>query len=694
DNSTLTLGEHPGNFIALHPYAYGMTGEAGVKGGGHLMCGVKDPTGDWLNFIRRFDALDVQAPSYCYGYVCPMVIRVYSSAFHNMDFNGYYISNFVGEKVKHQPTYKHSSRNLYIWAVSSSKYLISKFPSRNFEDCPPYLEIEYDQPRDVLFDDMGLKYCFSLHANLRWKSAYDKSMSPLNVEWIEFHPLFSGQEFDLAIIGLDGAIQRQVKSLKVHVFNQLIGLKLFESTGILNFIPSACLNSMGMCYIDQGSGKTIKSCIPSKLSPKTNASVGFGRTSMDLRNLCSEGKSEYIDPPIVLGDTKITMWGEVRQEVLEYEESRSDLKDEDRQIRNLQRNVLECFAMVTLEFANPNRRGVRCYERRKKCLKDFGWCRVGRGDFGFCSEANVLPDKPESRYPLFEVQTFIYPKKQCENGSLLASTTRICTGHITRSATEYIFLVERDLIASRPSLTYGQNSEVVVYEVVEYINGIQRPMVRARDEFGRYRTLKSSLEGVCHGAGGEDDYDNGSPTYFRYPIQETWTGQDQEPGNSYAVLYSLQGMTGRFCNFEEYYDTEVLVAHSEVMGWINEVIGEVEGFRKFYDPAISEINMDLKQLEITTTASTTRLAKTTTDFAKAWGNSEPFVHYKDRLGTDQYLPPDFQPYWPRNQLIQTKPPLIYFENYVLDDWDRNSGHFKSCNIGVYLVAILTMCLFS
>eukprot|EP00094_Tigriopus_californicus_P005983 TCALIF_05764-PA protein Name:"Protein of unknown function" AED:0.00 eAED:0.00 QI:194/1/1/1/0.54/0.5/12/66/409 len=409
------------------------------------------------------------------------------------------------------------------------------------------------------------------------------------------------------------------------------------------------------------------------------------------------------------------MWGEVRQEdspyyknrrainkyqceyfyeVLEYEESRSDLKDEDRQIRNLQRNVLECFAMVTLEFANPNRRGVRCYERRKKCLKDFGWCRVGRGDFGFCSEANVLPDKPESRYPLFEVQTFIYPKKQCENGSLLASTTRICTGHITRSATEYIFLVERDLIASRPSLTYGQNSEVVVYEVVEYINGIQRPMVRARDEFGRYRTLKSSLEGVCHGAGGEDDYDNGSPTYFRYPIQETWTGQDQEPGNSYAVLYSLQGMTGRFCNFEEYYDTEVLVAHSEVMGWINEVIGEVEGFRKFYDPAISEINMDLKQLEITTTASTTRLAKTTTDFAKAWGNSEPFVHYKDRLGTDQYLPPDFQPYWPRNQLIQTKPPLIYFENYVLDDWDRNSGHFKSCNIGVYLVAILTMCLFS
>lgn len=45
------------------------------------------------------------------------------------------------------------------------------------------------------------------------------------------------------------------------------------------------------------------------------------------------------------------------------------------------------------------------------------------------------------------------------------------------------------------------------------------------------------------------------------------------------------------------------------MGWINEVIGEVEGFREFYDPAISEISMDLKQLEITTTASTTRLAK-------------------------------------------------------------------------------------
>ena len=86
--------------------------------------------------------------------------------------------------------------------------------------------------------------------------------------------------------------------------------------------------------------------------------------------------------------------------------------------------------------------------------------------------------------------------------------------------------------------------------------------------------LFSALDGVCHGAGGESEYDNGPPTFFRYfsksekqefsrylflryPVRETWTGQDREPGNSYAVLYSLQRMTGRFCDFSKYHDTEV-----------------------------------------------------------------------------------------------------------------------------------------
>lgn len=41
-----------------------------------------------------------------------------------------------------------------------------------------------------------------------------------------------------------------------------------------------------------------------------------------------------------------------------------------------------------------------------------------------------------------------------------------------------------------------------------------------------YHCSCRSLEGVCHGAGGEDDYDNGAPTYFRFQVVQCsfyWT---------------------------------------------------------------------------------------------------------------------------------------------------------------------------
>jgi len=43
----------------------------------------------------------------------------------------------------------------------------------------------------------------------------------------------------------------------------------------------------------------------------------------------------------------------------------------------------------------------------------------------------------------------------------------------------------------------------------------------------------------------------------RYPIKTTSTGQNEEPGNAYAVLYSLQQISGRRCDFKTYSDTEV-----------------------------------------------------------------------------------------------------------------------------------------
>ena len=36
-------------------------------------------------------------------------------------------------------------------------------------------------------------------------------------------------------------------------------------------------------------------------------------------------------------------------------------------------------------------------------------------------------------------------------------------------------------------------------------------------------------------------------------------GQSREPGTSYAVLYSLQRMVGRKCDFKTYADTEVIL---------------------------------------------------------------------------------------------------------------------------------------
>ena len=44
---------------------------------------------------------------------------------------------------------------------------------------------------------------------------------------------------------------------------------------------------------------------------------------------------------------------------------------------------------------------------------------------------------------------------------------------------------------------------------------------------------------------------------LRYPISDSWLGGDEEPGNAYAVLYSLQRTAGRKCDFKTYTDSEV-----------------------------------------------------------------------------------------------------------------------------------------
>ena len=73
------------------------------------------------------------------------------------------------------------------------------------------------------------------------------------------------------------------------------------------------------------------------------------------------------------------------------------------------------------------------------------------------------------------------------------------------------------------------------------------------------------LEGTCHGAGDVRDQDIGTPTYFRYPIEESG-GQNKHPGSAHAVLYSLQRTTGRSCDFKTYKDTEVSFIHLKKYG--------------------------------------------------------------------------------------------------------------------------------
>ena len=84
-----------------------------------------------------------------------------------------------------------------------------------------------------------------------------------------------------------------------------------------------------------------------------------------------------------------------------------------------------------------------------------------------------------------------FPLQQCRNGTLLSSRTRICTGHISRSPTEVIFQGEfgdRDVRLENGTVVTRTD---VIYEVVQYINGIQRPPVVARNEAGRYLPLQS-----------------------------------------------------------------------------------------------------------------------------------------------------------------------------------------------------------
>lgn len=77
--------------------------------------------------------------------------------------------------------------------------------------------------------------------------------------------------------------------------------------------------------------------------------------------------------------------------------------------------------------------------------------------------------------------------------------SQICTGHISKGPTEYVFqvsveyvdVVQRD---ENPEPTWKVTRERrAVFEVVDYVKGLQRPLVKAPDTNGRMRLVTSCV---------------------------------------------------------------------------------------------------------------------------------------------------------------------------------------------------------
>ena len=164
--------------------------------------------------LKKYDAKDVDAPSHCFGFPCPLALHIYSGEFSDQSINGYYISDHIRKSallrlnyalaatILHiilsllaslqykSPTYRHSSRPLYLWSESwltkshdylctrwtfafagqsNDKYLITKYPDSLYEKCSPRVEVDVvNPPTKMTRAQMAGATCFSLHSSLKW----------------------------------------------------------------------------------------------------------------------------------------------------------------------------------------------------------------------------------------------------------------------------------------------------------------------------------------------------------------------------------------------------------------------------------------------------------------------------------------------------------------------------------------------
>ncbi len=148
--------------------------------------------GDALYKADRYD-VDVDVAK-CMVYPCPLAIKIYSPDFIETSYNGYYVLNFPAtyndfltkDSTNYIPSYKHLSRNLYLYADFKSlipcydtktarpstadpvkcdetnvgHYLIANMPSDKY--CNEHsVRIAVKHPVKYTLGSMGQRYCFS-----------------------------------------------------------------------------------------------------------------------------------------------------------------------------------------------------------------------------------------------------------------------------------------------------------------------------------------------------------------------------------------------------------------------------------------------------------------------------------------------------------------------------------------------------
>ncbi|CAB4066819.1 unnamed protein product [Lepeophtheirus salmonis] len=510
----------------------------------------------------------------------------------------------------------------------------------------------------------------------------------LQIEWIEYHPLYDGVEYDVVLLGLTSTIQLSSLlypiCLPSFLEEDLYYSYLWEGYeplySLKNIVREQNWNSR--IITDINGPKKFEECettVCFKSTKNLPHSPEDKKFPHNIKDKNARGKS--------VCNRFYNLLEKQEQEGLEV-------------IYGLPRGTMECFAKVSFQFPKVEgdsgysigdtreAKGARCYERRHRCIKTFGWCPTvdytkdisllysdatnftttklsftnptmdvngtqssinnnlpkdtSNLDYGYCGEFNDEDlNHVNENHPLYEIPTFVLPRQECPT---LRSKTNICTGPLATEPTEYVFEVSYD------------EKNNLKFTVVHYV-------------------WDRNYVGFCHGHGDHVYEKRHRSTHIfqtKKECRRSWT-KNIEPGISIAVLYSLQKANGKYCEDYRYYtDQEVLIARKDIIEWMTESIERLPDWNVYYSTKANSVPIYQSFEEKSTTSwTTTSYPPTTTD--------------NDFWTFDPYL----YTYTPNITPIQsfiTTPPMIFIENYpelTEDDpnkpfefWERNYQRFQ------------------